>query len=392
MQLYSEIPESTDLSDSLAPLLNNDKTMMSNHSGPTVPALNLQLGMFWHDTTAEALKQLIFHDDITPANNIWKTILDLTKTSTNAEYVDTQVLTRQAPVTGAPSSILYTNLTASRVAISGADGKIAASTITTIELDRLDGVTSNVQTQLNGKLATGGKAVDSSLADYATDAGTVATFAVGAAANQIPRNTTIRQVGLNADLLDGQHAAAFAAAAHVHNEKITFTKYIASGTWTCPANVTQVIAVVAGGGGGGGTGWDDGYILTKGGTGGRGRGEVGTYAVTPGANYTITVASGGAGGPATAGTTKSTGSAGGTSSFSTHLSAIGGSGGTFAAAGSNGTIGASSYDEAANTPFMTSGRGGEGGFASSVDPESTRTLRAGQNGHQGHVTLIYTLG
>ncbi len=52
---------------------------------------------------------------------------------------------------GAVSTIKDSNLTASRALISNSSGKIAVSAVTSTELGYLDGVTSNIQTQLNAK-------------------------------------------------------------------------------------------------------------------------------------------------------------------------------------------------------------------------------------------------
>ena len=54
-------------------------------------------------------------------------------------------------VSGAASTIASDNLTASRALISDSNGKVAVSPVTSTELGYLDGVTSNIQTQLNGK-------------------------------------------------------------------------------------------------------------------------------------------------------------------------------------------------------------------------------------------------
>lgn len=51
------------------------------------------------------------------------------------------------------SKFASSNLTASRALISNSSGKIAVSDVTSTELGYLDGVTSNIQTQLNGKQA-----------------------------------------------------------------------------------------------------------------------------------------------------------------------------------------------------------------------------------------------
>ena len=52
---------------------------------------------------------------------------------------------------GAVSTIKDNNLTASRALISNSSGKVAVSDVTSTELSYLDGVTSNIQTQLNRK-------------------------------------------------------------------------------------------------------------------------------------------------------------------------------------------------------------------------------------------------
>lgn len=54
--------------------------------------------------------------------------------------------------TGGASTIATSNLTASRALISNSSGKVAVSAVTSTELGYLDGVTSNVQTQLNSKI------------------------------------------------------------------------------------------------------------------------------------------------------------------------------------------------------------------------------------------------
>jgi len=68
---------------------------------------------------------------------------------------------KQANITGGASTITSSNLTASRALVSNSSGKVAVSAVTSTELSRLDGVTSSVQTQLNGKLSTTGTAADS---------------------------------------------------------------------------------------------------------------------------------------------------------------------------------------------------------------------------------------
>ena len=61
---------------------------------------------------------------------------------------------KQAKVTGGAETITSSNLTANRALVSDASGKVAVSAVTSTELGYLDGVTSNVQTQLDGKQET----------------------------------------------------------------------------------------------------------------------------------------------------------------------------------------------------------------------------------------------
>lgn len=68
--------------------------------------------------------------------------------------IQTQLNTKQATITGGATTIAAADLTASRALISGATGKVEVSPVTSAELAFVDGVTSNIQTQLNGKSAT----------------------------------------------------------------------------------------------------------------------------------------------------------------------------------------------------------------------------------------------
>ena len=73
---------------------------------------------------------------------------------TNVNNVQTALNSKQDTVVGGASTITENNLTASRALISNSSGKVAVSTVTSTELGYLDGVTSNIQTQLNKKLET----------------------------------------------------------------------------------------------------------------------------------------------------------------------------------------------------------------------------------------------
>lgn len=60
------------------------------------------------------------------------------------------IASKQNTITGGASTIADSNLTASRALVSNSSGKVAVSAVTSTELDYLDGVTSNIQTQING--------------------------------------------------------------------------------------------------------------------------------------------------------------------------------------------------------------------------------------------------
>ena len=67
-----------------------------------------------------------------------------------------------APTSHTHPASQVTGLTADRALVSDANGHPAVSAVTNTELGYLDGVTSNVQTQLNGKLSTSGTAAAAS--------------------------------------------------------------------------------------------------------------------------------------------------------------------------------------------------------------------------------------
>lgn len=68
--------------------------------------------------------------------------------------IQTQIDAKQATITGGATTITATDLSASKALISNAQGKVAVSTVTDTELGYLSGVTSGIQAQIDGKLAT----------------------------------------------------------------------------------------------------------------------------------------------------------------------------------------------------------------------------------------------
>lgn len=98
-------------------------------------------------------------------------------------------------------------------------------------------------------------------------------------------------------------------------------KFTSSGTYTVPASVRSVEIFCVGGGGSGASSNDGGLGHYCGGGGGGGYTKTGTYTVTPGSSYVVTVGAGGKGVAAAAG------NSGGTTSVGTLISAAGGGNG-----------------------------------------------------------------
>lgn len=78
---------------------------------------------------------------------------DIATLKTNVTEVTNALTSKQDTVVGGASTITEDNLTANRALVSNSSGKVAVSAVTSTELGYLDGVTSNVQTQLNSKLS-----------------------------------------------------------------------------------------------------------------------------------------------------------------------------------------------------------------------------------------------
>ena len=132
-------------------------------------------------TTAELNKL----DGVTATTAELNKVDGLTATTAELNYTDgvtsniqTQLNGKQATISGAATTIDTENLTASRALISNGSGKVAVSAVTSTELSYLDGVTSNIQTQINN-------------AGASTTAGAVGTYVfAGAAATSSFGDTT----------------------------------------------------------------------------------------------------------------------------------------------------------------------------------------------------------
>jgi hypothetical protein len=111
-------------------------------------------------------------------------------TSTELGYVSgvtsalqTQIDGKQATITGAATSITSSDLTSNKALTSDGSGKVAASSVTSTELGYLSGTTSAVQTQLDAKLVKANNLSDvTSVSTARTNLG-LGTIATQAASN-----------------------------------------------------------------------------------------------------------------------------------------------------------------------------------------------------------------
>jgi hypothetical protein len=93
--------------------------------------------------------------ELNTLDGITATTAELNYTDGVTSNIQTQLNTlssgKEATITGAATTITSSNLTPDRALLSNGSGKVAASaSITSTELGYLDGVTSNIQTQING--------------------------------------------------------------------------------------------------------------------------------------------------------------------------------------------------------------------------------------------------
>lgn len=88
--------------------------------------------------------------DVTPSE--WGTI---TGTLSDQTDLQSELDNKEDTLTGAATTIASSDLTASRALAADASGKVAVSAVTATELGYLSGVTSAIQTQLDGKADSG---------------------------------------------------------------------------------------------------------------------------------------------------------------------------------------------------------------------------------------------
>ena len=136
-----------------------------------------------------------------------------TLTATELGYVDgvtsaiqTQLDGKQATITGSATTIDTESLTANRAVISNGSQKIAVSDVTDTELGYLDGVTSSVQTQLDAKAGTASPTFTGTIAaaqaNFSGDVGLTGSANLTVAGNLTVNGTTTTVNTTNTTITD----------------------------------------------------------------------------------------------------------------------------------------------------------------------------------------------
>lgn len=153
--LIDSSPAALDTLNELAAALNDD----ANFHTTVTNLINAK------QNTVTGAATTIVSDDLTASravvsNGSGKVAVSAV-TDTELGYLDgvtsaiqTQLDSKGTTISGAATTIVSSDLTASRAVISNGSGKVAVSAVTDTELGYLDGVTSAVQTQLNAKAAS----------------------------------------------------------------------------------------------------------------------------------------------------------------------------------------------------------------------------------------------
>lgn len=148
--------------------LNNDSGYITANDVP-VQSVNTKTGavVLTQDDIGDGTTYVRTHNDFTDAlktqintnkdniamaeGDIDGLQTDVGTLKTNVTSLQTALTSKQDVIVGAASTITEDNLATDRALVSNSSGKVAVSNVTSTELGYLDGVTSNVQTQLNGK-------------------------------------------------------------------------------------------------------------------------------------------------------------------------------------------------------------------------------------------------
>lgn len=151
--------------------LTNDSGFITSANAP-VRSVNTKTGavVLTQDDVGDGTTYVRTHNDFTTAlknqigtnedniamldSDVESLQTDVGTLKTNVGTIQTALSSKQDSITGGASTITDDNLTANRALVSNSSGKVAVSAVTSTELGYLDGVTSNIQTQLNSKLSS----------------------------------------------------------------------------------------------------------------------------------------------------------------------------------------------------------------------------------------------
>lgn len=135
-------------------LTNNDYAFVISQdtSGNTVYNRYKWNGTEW--LFEYALNNSSFTADQWASINSTATASKISQIATNTSDISALQSGKQDNITGAATTITSSNLTVNRALVSNSSGKVGVSSVTATELGYLSGVTSAIQTQLNGKQAT----------------------------------------------------------------------------------------------------------------------------------------------------------------------------------------------------------------------------------------------
>lgn len=160
------------------------------------------------------------------------TDLELSYVSGVTSSIQTQLNSKQQNITGAASTVITSNLDASRAVVSDASGKLAASGITTTELDCLDNVSSNIQDQLNSKQATvTGAATSIVSSDLATGLTLVSDGAGKVAVSGVSATDLAHVSGVTSSIqnqLNSKQATVTGAATSIVSSNLTSNRALVS--------------------------------------------------------------------------------------------------------------------------------------------------------------------
>lgn len=133
---------------------------------------------------------------------------DIAMSSTDATTVKAAIEAKQATITGAATTIVSSDLTASKALISNSSGKVAVSDTTSTELGYVHGVTSAIQTQLDNKVPKPATALTAATKCKITyDANGLVTAGADLQASDIP-NLTTTKINALTDYAKGSSSAA----------------------------------------------------------------------------------------------------------------------------------------------------------------------------------------